>query len=171
MACQCKCDGRKDKKFGISEISDIIEKFKSYNGATIPLLQEIQERFGYLSEEVLDYVSEATGIPLSQLYGVATFYSQFSLIPVGKNVISVCHGTACHVSGAKKVTEALANELGIEENGTTHDRQFTLRSVACLGACSLAPVMRINNETYGRLTPNEAREIIRSIRAREKTIN
>ncbi|MDO8886271.1 NADH-quinone oxidoreductase subunit NuoE [Candidatus Oleimmundimicrobium sp.] len=171
MACQCKCGKSSGEKLNLSEISDIIERYKDYPGATIPLLQEIQKRFGYLSEDVLDYVSEATGIQLSQLYGVATFYPQFSLIPVGKNVISVCQGTACHVSGAKKITEALADELGIEEGETTHDRQFTLRSVACLGACSLAPVMRMNDETYGRLTPKMVREIIRNIKTKNKSIN
>ena len=171
MAHQCRCEKSNGEEFNLSEISDIIDRYRNYTGATIPLLQEIQKRFGYLSEDVLDYISEATGIQLSQLYGVATFYAQFSLIPVGKNVVSVCHGTACHVSGAKKITEALADELGIEEDETTHDRQFTLKSVACLGACSLAPVMRINNETYGRLTPKDAREIIRNMRSKKKTLN
>jgi len=171
MARQCKCEKLNGGELNSSEILDIVERYKNYAGATIPLLQEIQKKFGYLSEDVLDCVSEATGIPLSQLYGVATFYSQFSLVPVGKNVISVCYGTACYVSGAKRITEALADELGIEEGETTHDRQFTLRSVACLGACSLAPVMRINDETYGRLTPKKAREIIRNTRAKEKKFN
>ncbi len=116
----------------------------------------------------MDFLAEKAKIELSQLYGVATFYSEFSLTPVGKNVISVCTGTACHVAGAKRVIEAIEGELDIAEGETTKDLAFTLRAVSCLGACGLAPVMKVGSETFGRLTPKSARDIIRKIKMREK---
>ncbi|MDI6799769.1 MAG: NADH-quinone oxidoreductase subunit NuoE [Actinomycetota bacterium] len=168
MACNCDCSGPSSKERESPELAEIIDNFKGEKGAAIPILQEVQKRCGYLSEEALDFVAQRAKIELSQLYGVATFYAQFSLVPVGRNVISVCQGTACHVAGARKITEALVDELGIAEGETTKDLSFTLRGVSCLGACSLAPVMKINEEAFGRLTVKGARDIIRRIKMKDK---
>lgn len=129
----------------------------------IPVLQKLQGAYGYLSTEIISRLSEKTGIFVTQIMGVATFYSQFRLTPVGEKTIKVCFGTACHVNGAEKVADALCDELKVPMGGTTPDNKFTLESVACLGCCSLAPVMMIGDETYGRLTPDKARKIIREL--------
>jgi NADH-quinone oxidoreductase subunit E len=126
----------------------------------IPLLQEIQAHYGYLDEKVMRKASSSLGIPLSDLYGVATFYSQFSLEKTGLYIVRVCHGTACHVNGARDITEAIREKLGIEEDETTGDGRFTLKTVACLGACSLSPAMIINDTVYGRLTKKKVTQII-----------
>ncbi len=131
-------------------------------GELIPLLQSAQERFGYIPRRAIKYISGATNIPESTIYGVITFYSQFRLQPMGKYVVRVCAGTACHVSGAKMILDAVQDELGIEVGGTTEDGLFTLFTVACIGCCSLAPVIMVNDETHGRLSPAMARKVIRS---------
>lgn len=133
------------------ELDGIIKKYGKEFSSTIPILQEIQERYRYLPYEALEYINKKTGIPATNLYGVATFYTQFRLSPVGKHIIKVCHGTACHVSGANSVSESLSESLDVSEGGTTEDGLYTLESVACLGCCSLAPVIMIDNITYGRL--------------------
>ena len=140
-------------------------------GELIPLLQSAQEHFGYIPRRAINYIAGVTGIPESEIYGVITFYSQFRLLPMGKYVIRVCAGTACHVSGAKLIRETIEDELGIEVGDTTEDGLFTLNTVACIGCWSLAPVIMINNDTHGRLTPASARKIIRNYRkkAAEKT--
>jgi NADH-quinone oxidoreductase subunit E len=130
-------------------------------GKLIPALQKVQEQDGYISRERMTEIQRSSGVPLSQIYGVATFYSQFRLHPVGKHIVRVCHGTACHVSGAKGITEALEENLGIITGETTSDRLFTLEMVSCLGCCSLAPVIMIDNSTYGNLTPAEVKKIIK----------
>ncbi len=136
-------------------------------GELIPLLQSAQEHFGYIPRRAITYISGVTNTPESTIYGVITFYSQFRLQPMGKHRIRLCCGTACHVAGAQTLLDALRDELGVEENGTTEDGVFTLFTVACLGCCSLAPAMMINDETYGSLTPAAARKIIRTIRREE----
>ncbi len=133
----------------------------------IPLLQKLQGAYGYLPEDIIARLSERTGIYVSKIMGVATFYSQFRLQPVGEHVIRVCFGTACHVNGAENVADALCQELGIALGGTTADGKFTVESVACLGCCSLSPVMMIDNETHGRLTPDKVRTIMRAFREKE----
>jgi len=133
-------------------------------GELIPLLQSAQEHFGYIPRRAIKYISEVTSIPESAIYGVITFYSQFRLQPMGKYVVRVCAGTACHVSGAKLLIETLQDELGIEVGDTTDDGLFTLFTVACLGCCSLAPVMMVNDTTHGRLTAAEVRKILRGYR-------
>jgi len=143
---------------------------RNYSGERaqlIPLLQKLQEAYGYLPEDVIARLSERTGIFVSQIMGVATFYAQFRLEPVGKNVVKVCFGTACHVLGAENIADAITRELGCELGGTTEDRLFTVESVACLGCCSLAPVITINDETHGRLTPDSARSVIREFKEKE----
>lgn len=142
-------------------LDKIIEQRGKSNDACIPILQDIQAQFNYLPEEALLYISKNTDITATQIYGVATFYSQFKLTPMGKNIIKVCHGTACHVGGAEKITEELKNYLKIKEGETTFDKLFTLEAVACLGCCSLAPVMMINDKIYGHLTPEKTIKIIK----------
>jgi len=133
----------------------------------IPLLQRLQDAYGYLPRDIITRLSERTGIFVSQIMGVATFYSQFRLTPIGKNIVKVCFGTACHVNGAENVADAICRELDLKLGGTTEDKLFTVESVACLGCCSLAPVIMINGETHGRLSPDTARSVIREFRAKE----
>ncbi|HTX88333.1 MAG TPA: NADH-quinone oxidoreductase subunit NuoE, partial [Bacteroidales bacterium] len=137
-------------------LDHLIQKYKGKKGNLIPLLQGTQDIYGYLPREAFDKISRETGLELSEMFGVATFYAQFRLHPVGRHIIKVCHGTACHVQNAKEITEALEEALGVRDGQTTDDRVFTLESVACLGCCSLAPVMMISEQTYGKLTGNEA---------------
>ena len=143
-------------------------RYEGTPGELIPLLQSAQEHFGYIPRRAIKHISGVTSTPESTIYGVITFYSQFRLQPMGKHRIRLCAGTACHVAGAPLLLDTLRDELGVEENGTTEDGLFTLFTVACLGCCSLAPVMMINDETYAKLTPAGARKIIRKIRREEK---
>jgi NADH-quinone oxidoreductase subunit E len=138
-------------------------------GELIPLLQSAQDHFGYIPRRAISYIAEVTGIPESEVYGVITFYSQFRLQPMGKYVIRACAGTACHVSGSSMIIETIEDELGIEVGGTTDDGLFTLNTVACIGCCSLAPVVMINEETHGRLTPALLRKLLRGYRRRERS--
>ena len=143
-------------------------RYEGEPGELIPLLQSAQDYFGYIPRHAIKYISSATNIPESQIYGVITFYSQFRLSPMGKNIIKICVGTACHVSGSKLIVNALEDILGIEVGDTTSDGMFSLFTVACLGCCSLAPVMMINEDTYGNLTSNAARKIIKKIQREAK---
>jgi NADH-quinone oxidoreductase subunit E len=152
----------------LSLIDDLIVKYKDKKGAVIPLLQGTQNLFGYIPQVAFEKISKETGLEISDMYGVATFYAQFRLNPVGKHIIKVCHGTACHVQNASKITESLQEALKVEDGGTTEDRLFTLESVACLGCCSLAPVMMIGDNTYGKLTGAEAVKIVKNIKIQEK---
>lgn len=158
--CQCNCENNYYR-----ELYNILEKYNNYNNYEvnlIPILQSIQESYGYLPKDILSKMCELTGILPSQVMGVATFYSQFRLHKAGENIIKICFGTACHVNGAERVAEALADELKIKIGETTLDGKFTLETVACLGCCSLAPVMMIGEETYGRLTPESARKVVKN---------
>jgi NADH-quinone oxidoreductase subunit E len=139
------------------------QHFTGQEGQLIPLLQRAQESDGYLTRERLAEINRATGIPLSNIYGVATFYAQFRLNPVGKNLIRVCHGTACHVAGAKDISEAIEKHLQISNGQTTADRMFTLETVSCIGCCSLAPVIMINNSTHGNLTERQVVKVIKQV--------
>lgn len=147
---------------------DLINK-RSQKGALIPLLQSAQDSYGYIPEKVIHYISELTGTPAADIYGVITFYAQFRLKPLGKNLIRICEGTACHVNGAKSVLSILQDELGISVDETTEDGLFTLQSVACLGCCSLAPVMVINNDTHGNLTVDKVKKIIKKYKNDQKS--
>jgi len=151
----------------LSLLEPLIAKHRGKKGNMIPLLQGTQDLYGYLPRKAFEKISEETGLKLSEMFGVATFYAQFRLNPVGKHIIKVCHGTACHVQNAKEITEALEEALKVKDGETTDDRLFTLESVACLGCCSLAPVMMISEQTYGKLTGNEAVRIIKNIRIAE----
>ncbi|NLY89353.1 MAG: NADH-quinone oxidoreductase subunit NuoE [Firmicutes bacterium] len=142
-------------------IDQLIRRLGRGQETAIPVLQEIQKEFGYIPPELLPRVAALTGLCGSELYSIATFYSQFRLHPIGENLIQVCHGTACHLAGAEEITAALRRELGIEEGDTSPDQKYTIEKVACLGCCSLAPVITINGETFGRLTPEKAVRLVR----------
>ncbi len=153
-----------DKKKEILNFKvDLINK-QNQHGALIGLLQSAQDSYGYIPETIIEYISEMEGTPVADIYGVITFYSQFRLKPLGKNIIRICEGTACHVNGAKTVLQTLEDELGVTVGETTEDRNFTLLSVACLGCCSLAPVMMINNETFGNLTTDKIKKTLKNFR-------
>jgi len=149
-------------------MDSLIEKYKTKKGNLIPLLQGVQELYGYVPHDAFLKLHKDVGLKLADMYGVATFYAQFRLNPVGKHIIKVCHGTACHVQNAMKLTEALMDSLKINDGETTEDNLFTLESVACLGCCSLAPVMMIGGETYGKLDGKKSVKIIKEIKLAEK---
>lgn len=152
----------------LSLLKPLLDKYRSSGGGLITVLQDIQEAYGYLPAEALEAAASVTGQTLTSVYSVATFYAQFRLKPSGRHIVRVCHGTACHVQNVKSVSLALSQELGVADGETTDDLLFTLETVACLGCCSLAPVMMIGSETYGNLTPATAVRIIKSIRRKEK---
>jgi NADH-quinone oxidoreductase subunit E len=149
------------EKIDLSWLEPLLKKYKGTDGALIPVLQEAQGLYGYLPEEVLDSISRALTIPLSRVYGVATFYSQFYLSRRGRHTVRVCRGTACHVRGGKNVLKAVQQALGIGENQTTPDYQFTFETVACLGACALSPVLLVDKKYYGKLTPGRVEKILK----------
>lgn len=154
---KCCCGGESNN---LVQLEEILSKYQGVKGALIPVLQEAQNAYGYLSREVIQCVSEKMNIPVSQIYGVVTFYSQFHLNPRGKYIVRVCQGTACHVRGAKAILKALEDTLKVAHGGTTADLKFTLETVACIGACGLAPVMMVNDDTHGRLTPEAVTQIL-----------
>jgi NADH-quinone oxidoreductase subunit E len=145
----------------LSKLEPLLKKYKGTDGALIPILQEAQGLYGYLPEEVLASISKTLDIPLSRVYGVATFYSQFYLSRRGRHTVRVCRGTACHVRGGKHVLKAVQQVLGIGENQTTPDYQFTFETVACLGACALSPVLLVDKKYYGKLTPGKVEKILK----------
>ncbi len=144
-----------------NEIEEVFTKYENQKGNLIPIMQSIQEIEGYLSKESIKLISNKTGISISEIYGVATFYSLFRLKPQGKHVIRVCQGTACHVGNSKDILRAVREKLNLTEmEETTADNEFTIMEVACLGCCSLSPVIMIDDTTYGKLTPNSVKKII-----------
>ena len=152
----------KEKEFKPFNVD--IWKYDGHAGALIPLLQSAQDTYGYVSERAIDYISHVTGVPPAEIYGVVTFYAQFRTKPLGEKVIKVCNGTACHVNGVKEIANTLTDELGINYEETTEDGKFSMVSVACLGCCSLAPVVMVSNETFGRLTPQKTRKLVRDLK-------
>jgi NADH-quinone oxidoreductase E subunit len=157
----------RDKSKNILDFKiDLINK-RHQSGALIPLLQSAQNSYGYIPEKIIYYISELVNVPAAEIYGIITFYSQFRLKPVGKNLIKICEGTACHVNGAKSGLSALQDELGISIGETTDDGNFSLVSVACLGCCSLAPVMTIKDETFGNLNTDKIKKAINKYSGKE----
>ena len=148
-------------------VDSIVSKHIIEPGAVVPILQEIQNTFGYVSPAVIRRIAEHTNIPASEIYGIVTFYAQFRLEPLGKNLIRVCHGTACHLGGAEMVAEALAQSTGAHEGETSPDGIFTVERVACLGCCSLAPCIMINDEIQGRLTPESVSKVVKEYKKTE----
>ena len=155
------------EEIDLSRLDPLIEKYKGKKGNLIPLLQGTQNLYGFLPNVAFEKIARETGLNLSDMYGVATFYAQFRLKPVGKIIIKVCHGTACHVQNANTISDALEDSLKIKDGETTEDGLFTLESVACLGCCSLAPVMMVGENTFGKLTGTEAVRIIKNVRMEE----
>lgn len=145
-------------------IDKILSQFSNYQVSLISILQKIQEELNYIPKEGIEYLAEKTKISESKIFGVVTFYSQFRMAPVGENLIMLCQGTACHVNGSKKIEETIKDFLNIDVGETTDDNLFTFTNVACLGCCSLAPVMMIKDTTYGHLTPDKTRNILQSIK-------
>ncbi len=144
----------------IKELKSIIEKYKNTKGAVMPVLHEAQDLFGYLPIEVQTIISEGLNVPLAEIYGVVTFYSQFTLIPKGEYQIGVCLGTACYVKGSQAILDKIKDKLNVQVGGTTPDRKFSLQATRCIGACGLAPVMTINEDVFGRLKADEVEGIL-----------
>ena len=145
----------------LSRLDEVFRSHLGQEGALIPLLQEAQEIYGYLPEEVLSRIGKQLHIPLSRIYGVITFYAQFYTTPRGRYTVRVCRGTACHVRGGKNVLKAVQRYLGIGEGETTSDFKFTFETVACLGACALSPVLLVNKNYYGKLTPAKVEQVLK----------
>jgi NADH-quinone oxidoreductase subunit E len=161
-----RCGGMKPEE----DFNYRLWRYDGTPGELIPLLQSAQDHFGYIPRRAIRHIAGVTGIPESEVYGVITFYNQFRLRPVGKHVIRVCCGTACHVAQSRTLIEAIQGELGVEVGDTTEDGLFTLTTVACLGCCSLAPVMMVGEDTHGRLNPVLVRKRLREIRRSERAL-
>ena len=155
----CNCKNTND----FSLLEPCLQKYATVPGSLITILQNAQEIYGYLSVYTILHISHRTGIKVTKIMGVATFYSQFRLEPVGKYLIMLCQGTACHVNGSLQIEKVINEYLGIKDGETTKDGLFTLKNVACLGCCSLSPVMMINDDTYGSLTPEKAVSIFKEL--------
>ena len=151
----------------LSLLEDVLAHYADVKGSLITILQKTQEIYGYIPIDAVYHISARTGLTPAKILGVATFYSQFRFQAVGKYLIMICKGTACYVNGANAVADAVMEELGIGDNETTADGLFSLSLVSCLGCCSLAPVMMINEDTYGSLTPDKVVKILRDIKAKE----
>jgi NADH:ubiquinone oxidoreductase subunit E len=155
--CCCKRN-KSDER--MEKLKDIIRENRDIQGGLIPVLHGVQELYGYLPEEVLREVSEGLNIPMTEIYGVASFYHFFSLEPKGEHVIRVCLGTACYVKGSQNLINRLSQELNVEVGKTTSDGKFTLEATRCLGACGLAPVMTVDDKVYGKVTLDDVRRIL-----------
>ena len=170
----CASKAKPRPKGAFAELEPTLEKYAKVPGSLITILQSAQSIYGYLSLDTINYISERTGIEPAKIYGVATFYAQFRLQPIGKYLIMMCQGTACHVNGSESIGEAVSEHLGIQDGETTEDGLFTLNYVACLGCFSLAPVMMIQdsegNETYGSLTKDKAVKILDELAANAKGV-
>ena len=145
-------------------LDGVLEEYGDKKGSLITILQHTQEICGYLPKEAIVLISERTGIAESEIMGVGTFYTQFRFEPVGRYLIMLCQGTACHVNGSEQILQTIRDELGIDDGQTTEDGMFSLKCVACLGCCSLSPVMMINGDTYGSLTPEKTKKILKALR-------
>ncbi|HOR85693.1 MAG TPA: NADH-quinone oxidoreductase subunit NuoE [Bacillota bacterium] len=145
----------------MEKLEEIITEHKDQKGSLIPVLHETQELFGYIPEEAQRIISEKLNIPMAEIFGVATFYSRFTLNPRGENTIRVCLGTACYVKNAQGVLDKLEEELKVTSGSTTQDKKFTLEATRCLGCCGLAPVMMINEDVYGKLVPEDIPKILK----------
>ena len=149
-------------------IDGVLEEYASVPGSLITILQHTQDIYGYLPKEAIQKISSATCIAEAEIMGVGTFYTQFRFEPVGKYLIMLCQGTACHVNSSELILQTIKDELGIDDGQTTKDGLFSLKCVACLGCCSLSPVMMINDDTYGSLTPDKTRKILNELREAAK---
>ena len=149
-------------------LDDIITKYRENNGNIISLLQETQDALGYIPEDAVDYFSGKLEIPAGRFYGVLTFYSQFHLKPRGKNIVSVCCGTACHVKGGSRIAERVQRDLGLKGEGeTTDDGKFTFEIVRCVGACSIAPVVLVNDKAYAEMSADSTSKLVKALKKKE----
>ncbi len=153
MATIAKADPRE-------KLNDILSRYSGKKEELIPILQEAQEQFRYLPEETMREIARFLRLPESTVYGVATFYAQFKFSPVGRKVVRVCRGTACHVRGAPRILDEIEKHLGILPGETTDDLEYSLETIACFGSCALAPVMVVDENVYGRMTPARVGEIL-----------
>lgn len=145
-----------------NSLEPIFSEYEGRRENIIPILQKVQEKFTYLPEDLMAEIAKYTHVPPSDIYGVATFYAQFRFTPTGKNIVSVCRGTACHVRGAPRIFEEIIDQLGLEDEGTTEDMEYTVETVACVGCCALAPVITINEEVHGDLTKQKVKKLIQA---------
>ncbi len=159
----CNCNSS-----DLTLLNPVLEKYAGVKGSLITILQKAQDIYGYLPTDVIYHIADKTGQTPAEVMGVATFYTQFRLKPVGKYLIMLCQGTACHVNGSERIENTIKEHLGIADGQTTEDGLFTLKNVACLGCCSLSPVMMINGETYGSLTPEKTVSILDSLKEAAK---
>ena len=143
-----------------AELLAAIDEMKDLPGALMPVMQKAQEIYGYLPIEVQSIISDAMDVPIEKIYGIATFYAQFAIAPKGKHEISVCLGTACYVKGSQLIFDEISKQLGIGEGGCTDDRNFSLSSCRCVGACGLAPVMLVDGDVYSRMTPGQVADVL-----------
>lgn len=154
---------KSEEMVDLTQLDAILDEYEGQEGVVIPVLQKTQELYGYLPQAALKRVSRRMRVPMSQIYGVATFYAQFYLTPRGRHTMRVCDGTACHVRGAATIVSALEEELGIKAGETTDDFRLTLEVVYCIGSCGLAPVAVIDDRVVGRLVPNKAVALVREL--------
>ena len=143
-----------------AQLTEITSRYKGEKSDLIPILQEVQERFGYLPGEAMQEIARFLGISDTTVYGVSTFYAQFKFVPTGKRMVKVCRGTACHVRGAPRILDEVQKKLKIKPGETTDDLEYSLEAIACFGSCALAPVMVVDSTVYGRLTPTKVDEIL-----------
>ncbi len=143
-----------------SRVDEILASYKGEKAELIPILQQVQETYGYLPEEALSQIAEFVDVPECTVFGVATFYAQFKLVPTGRNIVRVCRGTACHVRGGARILKEVQKQLGIKPGESTTDLEYALETVACIGACALAPTMTKNKDTYGEMTTKKVAEIL-----------
>ena len=142
------------------ELAKIVAEYGGEKGALIPILQKVQEKFGYLPEETIAEIAKSCGMSESEVFGVATFYAQFYFTARGKHTVKVCLGTACHVRGGERILDEIKRELDVDSGGTTKDAKFSLERVACFGSCALAPVLVVDKDVYGRMTVSKAKDTI-----------
>jgi NADH-quinone oxidoreductase subunit E len=143
-----------------ARLDRLLAAFKGEKSELIPILQRVQQEFGYVSDDAMRSIARFTGVPECSVYGVATFYAQFKFVPVGRNIVKVCRGTACYVKGSPRVLDEMEKILGIKDGGTTPDLEYSLETIACFGSCALAPVVVMNGRVYGRMTPDKARKLL-----------
>ena len=158
MTCSC------EDTAAFPELEPVLEEYAAVQGSLITILQKAQEIYGWLSMPLMTFIAQRTNVPPAKVLGVVTFYTQFRLKPVGRHLILLCQGTACHVNGSQEIERAVCEELEVNEGETTSDGLFTLNNVACLGCCSLSPVMMIGGKAYGNLTKDSAVKILKEIR-------
>jgi NADH-quinone oxidoreductase subunit E len=150
------------------QLREIVKRVNVERGSAIPILQEVQNKLGYVSKEMIDVITAETGIPASDLYGIVTFYAQFHLEPRGEHLVKVCHGTACHLAGADRVTHAVEMATGAKEGHTSPDRKFTHERVACLGCCSLAPVVMVNEDVHANVRSDRVAALMRKYKGESR---